>query len=440
MNPLHILFISSRPPQHSAGLADDMMNALIAAGHQVDFLTRFDFEDRKDNQYYVLKKPSKITLLFDWLLRIPDIVRYGKKGLYSKIINNGIMIPCLREDRPRLKTKNVVASIRKQYDAVVTLFWQDMLTTYSLKAIYDKLQCPIIIRSVDMFTFTGGCFYFGECRNYEKGCGCCPALDSNNPNDQTHKNFLIKKKMYASMDYAIGLNTWMKKFAGKTGLLEDWRIINTCAIIDEDKFRPLDRVEARLRFGIPSEKDFVLFARYSGRPDEDRKGFDYLVESLDLFYDMLSETERQRVVLFFAGKDITIERPRLKFDAIDAGFLSANDLILAYNAANAFLSPSIDDAGPSMVNQSIMCGTPVVAYNIGTAIDVIEEGVSGYRVEIKNTKEYASAIYNIFKASPEEEQQLKNSCRKRGMETSSKQSFARMVEVSYLLLKQHHKK
>ena len=440
MKPLQVLFISSRPPQHSAGLADDMMNALTAAGHQVDFLTRFDFEGRKNNQFYVFKKPSKVRLLFDWFLRLPDIVRYGKKGMYSKIVNNGMMITNLHEDKPRMSASRVVASIKKQYDVVVTLFWQDMLTTYTLKAIYEKLHCPIIIRSVDMFTYTGGCFYFADCKNYEKGCGCCPILNSSNPNDQTHKNFLIKKKMYDSIDYAIGLNTWMKRFASKTGLFEDWRIVKTCAIIDEDKFKPLDIIKARERFGISGHDKFVLFARYSAFADGKRKGFDYLVDALDQFYDMLTREERQSVVLLFAGSDLAEEKQRLKFEAIDAGFLSAGDLILAYNAATAFLNPVIDDAGPSMVNQSIMCGTPVISFNVGTAIDVIDKGISGYRVETKNTKDYALAIYDLFNMSIEEKKRLRHSCRERGLETSSKQSFARMVENSYELLTQRRVK
>ena len=46
-----------------------------------------------------------------------------------------------------------------------------------------------------------------------------------------------------------------------------------------------------------------------------------------------------------------------------------------------FLNPSTDDAGPSMVNQSIMCGTPVVSFNLGTAVDVIENGISGFKTD-----------------------------------------------------------
>ena len=92
-----------------------------------------------------------------------------------------------------------------------------------------------------MFTFTGGCFYFMECRNFLKGCGCCPALASNDPNDQTAKNFRTKKQMYASMNYAIGLNTWMQRFALPTGLFDKRRVISTSAAVDENLFKRMPK-------------------------------------------------------------------------------------------------------------------------------------------------------------------------------------------------------
>ena len=53
MKSLNILFISSFPPDHSAGLARDFMRALTQHGHKVDFLTRYDFPGQKENEYNI---------------------------------------------------------------------------------------------------------------------------------------------------------------------------------------------------------------------------------------------------------------------------------------------------------------------------------------------------------------------------------------------------
>lgn len=310
-----------------------------------------------------------------------------------------------------------------------------MLTTVSLKAIYDKLHCPIIIRSVDMFTFTGGCFYFLNCRNFLHGCGKCPSLNSTDPEDQTYKNFLTKKRMYASMNYAIGLNTWMQKFAIPTRLFEKRRVISTSAAVDESLFKHMPKDYCRKKIGIGKNKTFILFAR-NPNPLVIGKGFKQLVKAVNLFSEMLAKEEKSKCLLVLAGEKENENNNQFKIDTYYTGQLSKENLIIAYNAANIFLSPSIDDAGPSMVNQSIMCGTPVVCFEIGTALDVIDNGKSGFKVTLKDTQAFADAIYKIFSMSEKEYAELCSNTHNIAMKYDSLESFATMIENTYELLNQ----
>lgn len=438
MKSLNILFISSFPPDHSAGLARDFMRALTQHGHKVDFLTRYDFPGQKENEYNIYSErisdkirrfcrshPVMQKFRFMRFLLHKDKIYPGK--------NSGIIITNLQGDVSPVSTSDLLAKINKPYDAVITLFWQHMLTTATLKAIYDKLKCPIIIRSVDMFTFTGGCFYFMECRNFLKGCGCCPALASNDPNDQTAKNFRTKKQMYASMNYAIGLNTWMQRFALPTGLFDKRRVISTSAAVDENLFKRMPKEKCRKDLGISSDKTFVLFARHADHAAKG-KGFDYLIKAVNHFAAKLNEDQRRECLIVLAGKTEDKNESGFSIDTLYTGLLSKQDLIKAYNASNIFLSPSIDDAGPSMVNQSIMCATPVVCFEIGTAIDVIENGVSGYKVGIKDYKAFGDAIYTIYNMPAEEYGRLCDSTHKMAMEHDSLETFAQMIENTWQLL------
>ena len=162
MESLNILFISSFTPDHSAGLARDYMRALTSHGHKVDFLTRYDFPGQKDNEYNVYsERLSDKIRRFCRNHPIMQKFRFMRFLLHRDKVypgNSGIIITNLQEDVSPVSIDDLLSKIAKPYDAVVTLFWQHMLTTVTLKAIYDKLKCPIIIWSVDMFTFTGGCF------------------------------------------------------------------------------------------------------------------------------------------------------------------------------------------------------------------------------------------------------------------------------------------
>lgn len=436
MNPLKILFISSMPPDHSAGLARDFMKAMKLHGHEVDFLTRYSFPGQTEGEYSVYPENLSIKIR-RWKDKHPFIKKnlrflkfLLKKDEVIKNKDKGINITCLREDLPTVPIKDVLEKINKQYDLVVTVFWQHMITTCTLKAIYDKLHCPIIIRSVDMETFTGGCFYFMDCRNFTHECGCCPALNGRNPNDQTHLNFLKKKEMYSQMNYAIGFNTWMQQFSRRSGLFDASRIITTSCAIDESIFKPIDKGDCRKALDIPSDKTFVMFARRTDiifKP----KGFAHLIKAVNLFVDGLTEEERKKCLLILAGQSLEDCRPWLHVDTMYLGQLTRDFLIKAYNASNVFLSPSIDDAGPSMVNQSIMCGTPVVCFNIGTAIDVISNGLSGYKVAIKDDDAFASAIDTVYKLPTNQYEQLSKTTRGMALKHNSLESFANMIESTY---------
>ena len=49
-----------------------------------------------------------------------------------------------------------------------------------------------------------------------------------------------------------------------------------------------------------------------------------------------------------------------------------------------------------MVNQAIMCGTPVVSFDSGVAQDVIIDGISGFKVPVKDSVSFGDRIYSIY--------------------------------------------
>ena len=56
-------------------------------------------------------------------------------------------------------------------------------------------------------------------------------------------------------------------------------------------------------------------------------------------------------------------------------------LARAYQAADFFVSPSTNETGPMMAGEAMACGRPLIAYPIGIAPDLIEQGRNGTLVE-----------------------------------------------------------
>jgi hypothetical protein len=258
-NKYKILVISAYPPSRSAGIVQDYMNALLESGQNVDFFTLYAFAGQKENQYNILPEPKTDKLLrlkqkFPFL----EIFRSLAKKIFwtpeermSYVENHGYRIPHFDETKPPVDDSTLSFSLpNNKYDFILVFITERMLTTPSFVTIYRKYQVPLLIECLDMVHFTGGCYFFGDCNRFSVGCGKCLILDSNDENDQTHINYMIKKNVYPKIQYAILCNLHQKKFALKCELFNPENIFTNSIIIDEDKFIPNDETISKKYFGI----------------------------------------------------------------------------------------------------------------------------------------------------------------------------------------------
>lgn len=427
-----ILLVSSMPPAHSAGYGWDVIKALESAGHKVDFLTAYSFPHMRKNDIVLKKRKGRERLIYivGRLLSNKRMRRLKNMmlRLYYKTLAptcekpNGILIVNPDESKPDVSNELLIGKIVNDYDAVIILFWQGMINSTSLVALYEKLNCPIIVDSPDMAPMTGGCQYFNTCRRFEHLCGCCPGLRSNDPNDKTHDNFLIKKQNYGFIKLIFRCNTWMKQFAEKSGLFIKNRIESISFILNEGEFAPtLKRGKVRKKLGLPcSKEDIVILVRSA---KDYRKGSDYAVESLSAIVDIHPDL-RQRLTVLTIGEDY-VERMLAdkRIRCVHLGLVGKSDLIKCYQAADYFMNCSVDDAGPSMVNQSILCGTPVICFDNGTACDVIHDGVSGFKCRTGDIGGLTRILQKAISVSPEDYAVLRQTTREMGLKYNSYRAY-----------------
>lgn len=370
-----ILIISSSDPFVGPGqLAWDYYKAILGKGLEVDLLTKYKVDKYSDILYVKEKKEKKIfsrviNKFLSFFIRRKALPSYH--FFYKK------------ESKPPVKAGLVLDKINKPYDLVIIFFWQELLSFSTVEKIYDKLKCQIHFRCVDYSPMSGGCHFPLNCERYKTGCGCCPAWGSDNPKDFTYENVRKRQRIYNKVKPVIFGNSYMQDYYRKSYLLRDHKYEWSCAIIDEKEFYPMNKKKLRLEFEIPEEKTFLIFFR---SPDilDTRKGMSYLLDALSIFYDKLSEAEREKVLLLVAGKDIEETVSNVKFSYKDLGFVKFDVLAKLFSLSDVFVSPSIEDAGPMMVNQALSCGTPVVSFELGTALDVVKDKGTGYCAKMKD--------------------------------------------------------
>lgn len=434
MGKRRILIISSISPYKSANLGLDVITSLEKIGYEVDFMTQYILPSSK---YISVKNevepeipvPHKNPSFFKKVVSF--ICRDTKKKKVKASVPNENQFVIINSDEasPPIPPQLITDQIAKTYNFAIILFWQGMLTTFSIKSVYDKIKVPIFILAVDMFPFTGGCFYFWDCRRFiNSSCGRCPGLDSNIENDSTRQCFNYKQFVYQNIECVFLGNKWMRSYIEQTPIVGGKPVRDILLVVDENVFRIREKKDLYKEFNLEGEEDsFVIFA---GAPSltEKRKGFTYLVQSINLFLQTLLDQERSKITLLLAGNPLhDLESYFNNIKVCELGFLDCERLAKAYSLANVYISPSIEDAGPSMVNQSIMSGVPVVAFDIGVAQDIVITGKTGYCAKTLDVTDLAKGICYIYSRSVEEQCIIQQNCRKLGIDKFSYAAFANQI-------------
>lgn len=419
-----ILYISSADPLKGPGtIALDHYKALVKAGFDITFLTTYPVAGH-DYIKYVLEKPY--SRRYDLIRRFPyhQLRRKRNPEKYSEYYYF-----YRKENEPPIKIKSVLNKIDNDYDAIIVFYWQGLLTYKTLYKIFtkQKKQPKVIFVAADYSTMTGGCHFFGDCNGYTKGCGNCPMIASHNPNDFTKWNMTYRKKIIDKLKPTIILNSYMKSFFQNSEVIKAGANLKTLGIIlDLDKFRHLNRNEALTKYNIDTEDFVILFGAQN--MDDERKGMKYLIDSLSILYSNLDEEDRGKISLVIIGNGDKIKNLLPPFKQIYLGYVNIDDLPEIYSMANVYISPSINDAGPSMVNQALACATPVISFEMGSALDVIKNQDSGICVEIKNTEALANAIETTYHLNEEEYKKMKEKARQSAMKYNSYKSFTDTIK------------
>jgi glycosyltransferase involved in cell wall biosynthesis len=277
---------------------------------------------------------------------------------------------------------------------------------------------------IDNAPITGGCHYPYDCKGYETDCGNCPALLSDSKKHIAQRNFALKKANMPAGLHILTFSSMDKLRAEKSSMYANQTADVIFLPVNEQIFRPALTSDARRYFNLPEDRKIIFFAATD--PNERRKGYAELCEALKCI--LMSNENTDEYMFATAGKNPPKSGGGNSLHARHLGYLSEQEMVLAFNAATLFVCPTLEDSGPGILGQAMLCGTPTVAFATGAAVDMIKTGYTGYLARRGDSADLAEGIKYVFNTSPEEYATMRKNCRETGMKTCSFDAVGERLE------------
>lgn len=421
---MNILILNTHNPLKASGIvALDLFHQLKEKNHAVKLLV-----NNHDNDYpegiISLESPlaARRKLMqekIEWRLnklkqffKLKDKIKTDPNYFFSQ----------LDEKKQIYKTRRILEAAGMKPDMIIILFAKGFINSKNIYELQKGTGAKIFWLMFDMAPFTGGCHYAWECKRYQMNCGNCPGLYSSDPLDISHKNLLIKKEFLDRVNiHVMAGSEWQYQQASMSTVFKNKPIHKILLPINPSVFKPVDKVKLRSDLKVKPNKKVIFFGAVG--LSEKRKGIQFLIESLKKLKELISKSDSDlgdKILLLIAGRGFDAINGSLPFESQYLGYLDNNyGIASAFQAADVFLCPSIEDSGPMMINQSIMSGTPVVSFEMGVSLDLVISGETGYRAKLKDSSDMAQGIYDILNLSASDYNRLSIRCRNLGLKSCS---------------------
>lgn len=267
-----------------------------------------------------------------------------------------------------------------------------------------RIKKPIVWTLHDMWAFTGGEHIDEGQQHYLNNCGESWVLKSNQDNDLSRKGWLKKRKVYAQLNNItiVEPSQWLHQCAKNSSLMKDMDNTVIPNLLNTQRYAPFSKLESRRLLNLPIDKTIIAFGAINAT-DDPNKGFTHL-------YSAMQDIKANDAELVVFGSNKPIDAPDFKQPVHYLGHLHDEvSLRVLYSAADVMIVPSLQENLSNAIMESLACGTPVVAFNIGGNSDMIDHRINGYLAAPFNPTDLANGIEWVLNAP--NYQQLCNNAR-----------------------------
>jgi glycosyltransferase involved in cell wall biosynthesis len=284
---------------------------------------------------------------------------------------------------------------------ILHLHWINFgfLSINGLRALFS-LGKPIVWTLHDQWAFTGGCHYSRGCDHFLTHCHDCPYLKKPHAKDLSYRIFEQKTQLFSDAKvHFTPPSHWLADEGLRSALLNEFPFNVIPYAIDKHAFAPIDRSDANARLEIPDiDQPRLLFG--SANVTDTRKGFMHFAEALKQLHQQQPDLTLE-VLVFGKGRSYLFNE--LPYPVRHLGILtSQEEIVAAYNAADAMVVPSLEDNLPNTVIEALSCGTPVVGFRTGGIPEMIDHQENGYLASVGSARELADGLAFVLNHSAPE--------------------------------------
>lgn len=269
---------------------------------------------------------------------------------------------------------------------IINLHW--VASFLDVRSFFRKVDRPIVWTLHDQNPFSGGFHY------EEKDPQLLKAYEQ-----LEKRNIEIKKTHYPDSMTISAPSKWLSTSASESQLMKDYQQEHIPYSLPTEIFKPSGQSNARQQLGLPVDKTLLFFV--AEKVGVRRKGFDLLLEALLELEKRIDLNRLEIVAIGNKSKELEQYSFVRQFGYVNG----SEEMAKLYNSADAFVMPSRKDNLPNVMLESVSCGTPVIAFNIGGVPDVIEEGVNGILAREVDAQSLAAAIERFLKGQDQFDRQ-----------------------------------
>ncbi len=409
----------------AAVAANRLTDALNNNGVKAKMLVR----DKQTENLTVIPLPSPWLQKWRFLwerLAVYCHLNFKKKHLFDiDIANTGADITQL----PAFKEADVIH-----------LHWvnQGMLSLQDIRKIL-KSGKPVVWTMHDLWPASSICHYSQDCQYFTSGCHHCHLLpDGGSEKDLSTKIWNRKKDIYSQGNiFFVTCSRWLEQEAKKSGLLKTHHVQSIPNTINTRIYHPMDKKEIREHLELPTEGHIILFV--AQKVTDERKGIHYLTEAIQKMLEKYPSMREDTSLAILGGHAEELSE-NLPLPVYPLGFVTNEEKIIQiYNAADIFVTPSLEDNLPNTIMEAMACGTPCVGFRTGGIPEMIDHKKNGYVAKYKDVEDMAEGIHWVLSEASQEE--LVKQCVNKVTHQYSQSTIAiQYIEVYQHAIAQNHLK
>ena len=255
---------------------------------------------------------------------------------------------------------------------------------------------PVAWTLHDMRGFTGGCHYAAGCEGFTAGCTACPQLTPQLTYLPARTLSRARRRLRGLPLTFVTPSRWLAGELTRSSLFDpvshDVRVIPNG--IDLGRFAPGDRTQARERLGLPADGFTILLGSIS--LEERRKGGAVAVEAIRRMVASLAgdrSAQPAPVVVTYGSGPPPIPGVACRH----LGTVTEQGVREALHACDIHLTMAREDNLPNTVMEALACGVPVLAARAGGLPEMVDDGVTGWLVEVDDTEHAAALLTELVR-------------------------------------------